>query len=737
VHGEVRGVGEGYYAWFGADREAADKLLRGATSVRADDPKLAEKGQAYRRLLAMLIGQRRPHYFFLENREALRTVVESYLRVMPPDVISPALRDAALRERFEFADEETRKPMAEVTDRKGADVIRVHLLDTLGVSDLYTLDRLDLTANSTLDADAQVAVSDALRALNDPKVAAQAGLIAPLLLDQGDPAKVRYSFTLFERVNGANVLRVQTDTVDGPFSLNDGMKLELGSTAKLRTLVTYLEVVAELHDRYEDRAPADLARVKVDPRDDLTAFVVQRLREHPGEPLLETLEAAMDRPYSGSPKEAFVTGGGVHRFHNFTGKEDDQVYTVRDAFAHSVNLSFIRIMRDLVDHFEAQGQGGDVDLDEPATRKTYLERFADFEGRVYLGRFLQRYKGLAPDVALEKLVEGVRPTPEKLTVVFRSVRPEGTLDELTAFLRAHLPKDVTDKKIAELYERHAPGNFDLQDRGYLAGVHPLELWLVGWLQQHPQGTRAEAEKASAAERLDVYRWLMGTSRKVQQDRRIRVLVEMDAFAEIHQRWQRLGYPFDHLVPSLGTALGSSGDRPTALAELVGILLADGVRYPTQRVDRLHFAENTPYDTTVRLPGGEGERVLPPEVCQVVREAMRGVVTDGTASRLEGAFERWGLQVGGKTGTGDNRRERFDRHGRLVGEEVRNRTGTLVFYIGDRWFGAVTAHVPGQDAAAYHFTSALSAQVLKYLAPSLKSVFEKAPLATTAAPHRPL
>jgi hypothetical protein len=34
----------------------------------------------------------------------------------------------------------------------------------------------------------------------------------------------------------------------GPFDVNEGMKLELGSTAKLRTLAHYLDVMAQLYD---------------------------------------------------------------------------------------------------------------------------------------------------------------------------------------------------------------------------------------------------------------------------------------------------------------------------------------------------------------------------------------------------------------------------------------------------------------------------------------------------------
>ena len=46
-----------------------------------------------------------------------------------------------------------------------------------------------------------------------------------------------------------------------------------------------------------------------------------------------------------------------------------------------------------------------------------------------------------------------------------------------------------------------------------------------------------------------------SGRKHAQDIRIRTLLEIDVFQEIHAGWQRLGYPFPPLVPSYATALG--------------------------------------------------------------------------------------------------------------------------------------------------------------------------------------
>src|SRR5690606_5669099 len=111
----------------------------------------------------------------------------------------------------------------------------------------------------------------------------------------------------------------------------------------------------------------------------------------------------------------------------------------------------------------------------------------------------------------------------------------------------------------------------------------------------------------------------------------------DAFVHIHRAWQRLGYPFDSLVLSYATSIGSSADRPDSLAELVGILQNDGLRLPTIRVTSYEFASNTPYETTLRRTTPQPERVLPPEVARTTRAALREVVQFGTAKRLNKTF----------------------------------------------------------------------------------------------------
>jgi hypothetical protein len=260
-------------------------------------------------------------------------------------------------------------------------------------------------------------------------------------------------------------------------------------------------------------------------------------------------------------------------------------------------------------------------------------------------------------------------------------------------------------------------------------VHPLELWLVGYLRRAPGASLADVQAASADQRQDAYAWLFRTRSREAQDRRIRTLVELQAYLEIHRAWQRLGYPFGYLTPSYGTALGSSADRPAALAELVGILLNDGLRLPTVRIDRLQFAVGTPYETRlVAQPAAPG-RVLPAEVAAVAREMLALVVERGTGQRLRGVFtdtDGRPMPVGGKTGTGDHQFETYGRGGVLLSSRVVSRSGTFVFYIGDRFFGVVTAYVAGPAAARYSFTSALPAQLLKALAPDLAQVVRRPP-----------
>lgn len=743
-YGEVIGIGDGLWVWYGSDLDDINRLLRD------DAAPLADRALAYRQVLSLIISQRRPSGFLLRDLESLERLTDAYLRLLAEaGVIPPELRDAALAVRIRPRQEPMETAPASFVDRKAATAMRNHLSRLLGTPTLYELDRLDLEAAATIDFGLQERITAKLREIASPEGAAAAGLLEPRILLGSDPAGVTYSFTLYERTPEANLLRVQTDNLDQPFDINEGARLDLGSTAKLRTLVTYLELVARLHERLAGLDAAALRATPVASGDRIGRWAVEYLLEAQGEArtLDAMLEAALDRSYSASPAESFFTGGGLLRFQNFDPADDRRVVTVREAMQRSVNLPFVRLMRDIVAHtmFNLPSSSATLlDDDADPRRQAYLARFAEQEGREYLRRFYRKYQGKPPETADELLLGSVRATPRRLAAIFRYLDPDADLETFAAKLRLHLPAGrIDDASIARLYGQYAPERYDLADRAYIAGVHPLELWLLRYLRVRPDARLAEVIADSADERQQAYSWLFKTRRKGAQDRRIRTLVEKEAFDEIHRSWRRLGYPFESFAPSYAAALGSAADRPAALAELVGILLNDGVRLPVLRIGDLRAATSTPYETHFAARPRAGERVLPAEVAAAVRRTLGLVVRGGTARRLDGVFvaaDGTALEVGGKTGTGDHRFETYGRGGALISSRVVSRSATFVFFIGDRHFGTITAYVSGPRAAGYSFTSALPTQVLKSLAPILQEALHRPPATGTGciadAPRRP-
>ncbi|MBI5097902.1 MAG: transglycosylase domain-containing protein [Nitrospirae bacterium] len=730
-YGQVNGMGDGLYAWYNADFNYINNCLK-SSGKNQGDTNLIEWALAYKQVLSMFLAQRRPSFYLLENHNALEAKADSYIRLLAENgIISPRERDAALQTRLTMRQYMPAQRKSSFIERKAANAIRPMLLSLLKVPGLYDQDLLDLTVKSSLDYRAQEEVTDILRKLSEPEFTKAAGLSGPHMLGNRNPANIIYSFTLYERTPGANLLRIQTDNFDQPFNINEGVKLELGSTAKLRTLITYLEIIAALHNRYSSLSDEQLKAVYIPGTDQLSKWAVDYLSKSDDKSLQSMLKAAMERQYSASPAEHFFTGGGEHTFSNFDNKYNYRVVSVREAFQNSVNLVFIRIMRDIVRYYTFQRPGiAELfeDIKDPR-RQVYLERFADREGKIFIKLFYSKYKGKSFEDALGILLQGIRPAPSRLADIFRSVKPEAGIEEFTSFMRSRLQNStLTDNAFQKLYEDYALGNYPLVDRGYIAHVHPLELWTVAYMRNHPDVSRSEIIEVSKNERQEVYTWLFKTHWKNAQDLRIRTLLEVEAFSEIHRAWKNLGYPFDSLVPSYATAIGSSADRPDALAELAGIVLNNGVLYPSRRIQELHFAKDTPYETIIKRQTEKGERVLLPEIANAVKDAMIGVVEKGTAHSMHRAFtgsDGKMIVIGGKTGTGDNRHDIYGTGGRLIKSEAINRTAVFVFLLGDRFFGTITAYVAGNEADNYTFTSLLPVQVLKTLAPKLMPLIERA------------
>lgn len=737
--GEVRGLGHGLAAWHGASFQVTNQLLADISGQDLQGEELKTKARAYKEVLSLFLAQRRPAYYLQSNREALAALTDRHLSALvQAKVLTHEFAAAVRQEKLSFRNNMIvfQPERLDFLERKGANAVRVHLLSLFGFDRLYSLDRLDLKVHSTLDLPAQKAVSQILTKLKQKDFAEQSGLMGERLLGRGDPSEVIYSFTLRERRGQASLLRVQADNVDGPFNVNDGGKLELGSTAKLRTLVSYLEIVESMWASYHQHPPQALAPTSAlvsgyFRQDALGLWCLQWLHATPLEQrsLGAMLRAAMlERQFSASPHEQFFTGGGLHRFSNFTKEDDARVVNAEEALKRSINLPFVRMMREVVMHYLGRIPDADTMLKDPdsPSRRQYLERFANKEGRQFLGRFYLKYRGLEPSKRVKALLAKSALTSRRLAAVYSVLNANGSEEGLAEFIRVHGAGDISPKVVAALSKEMLHGKLNLHDKGYIAGVHPLELWLVAYLQAVPDASFTQVVKASAAERQAVYAWLFNSKTKARQDSRIRIMLEQEAFQAIHDKWQRLGYPFHTLVPTFATALGSSGDKPSALAELVGIISQDGIKTTPARVEKLNFAGGTPFASELTAVFPEAQRVLSPELCGVVRQALAKVVEEGTAVRVRQAFvgkDGKPLVVGGKTGTGDNRYSIFAPGGKVIESKVVSRTATFVFFIGDRFFGTLTAFVPSARAAEYSFTSALPVQILKILAPVLQPLIQ--------------
>jgi membrane peptidoglycan carboxypeptidase len=713
--GEVYGFGDGLQVWFDIDlKTVRDALVAPVCSM--------EKVRAYKYSLALLAAVRAPTTYLVKSHAALERRVSDYTRLLSEQgILDPEFAAAVQATPIVFPEP---APIslapASFVERKALNAVRTNLMRMLDVQGVYDLDRLHLEVESAIDPSLQVQVRGLLERLGSEQFVASHGLKGKHLLTGGDPSKVIYSLMLFERTPEGNVLRVQADNLDRPFDINDGIKLELGSTAKLRTLAHYLEIITEMYHDWAPLNPAFVALNAVTARDPITRWVAETMINEPGIDLQTLLQESLERKYSASPWESFFTGSGVHAFSNFDKEDNNRKLTVREAFRRSVNLVFIRLMRDLVHFHEAHlSYDANAMLNAPNSpeRRRFLQELVDSDGKRSLARAYRAYRELAPGKIVDRILGRHADSPRHNAILFFAWNPGADEQDLRDWLTWRVGP-VSPADVQRLYRVFGSSRMTYADYGYLLGRHPVEVWCAGELFHEPDLTSKQLMERSVAIRTNASSWLLNTHNRRAQDKFIRINIEEDAFARMTPYWQRLGFPFEKLLPSYATAIGSSSDRPAALADLMGIIVNDGYRRPLLRVTELQFAKGTPYET-VMDPASTAERVMDPVVAQTLHGVLEDVVTSGTGRRVYGAFvgpSGKPLVVGGKTGSGDNRFVTFYKGGGVRSSRAVSRTATFVFYIGDRYFGVMTALVPGREAGDYEFTSSLPLAVLRMAAP---------------------
>ena len=75
--GEVIGLGDGLWAWYGTDLKFASHVLQ---ALARDDHDLQLLGLVYKQVLSLLLAQRRPSFYVARDPQALSALTDSYLR---------------------------------------------------------------------------------------------------------------------------------------------------------------------------------------------------------------------------------------------------------------------------------------------------------------------------------------------------------------------------------------------------------------------------------------------------------------------------------------------------------------------------------------------------------------------------------------------------------------------------------------------------------------------------------
>ena len=75
----------------------------------------------------------------------------------------------------------------------------------------------------------------------------------------------------------------------------------------------------------------------------------------------------------------------------------------------------------------------------------------------------------------------MRPFARRLATVYRSIHPEASFDSFARFMRGRLEgDDPSGRTPPAAFDGYSVDQFNLADRGYIAGIHPLELWLAAF-----------------------------------------------------------------------------------------------------------------------------------------------------------------------------------------------------------------------------------------------------------------
>src|SRR5262249_5575242 len=152
--------------------------------------------------------------------------------------------------------------------------------------------------------------------------------------------------------------------------------------------------------------------------------------------------------------------------------------SLRVGFQHSVNLVYIRLMRELVDYYTAEADYDQkailADLDNPK-RRELLDSSLDFETRDLLAIYWSRYRGDTYEQALGEMCGKDARGMKRLAIFALADNPDASVADLRALAHRVYPSTTAqqDTMMRVIHRTYAHKIHSEQDEAYLLGRHPL------------------------------------------------------------------------------------------------------------------------------------------------------------------------------------------------------------------------------------------------------------------------
>ncbi len=716
--GELFGFGASYYAWFGYTIDELNQQLKSKNSVI--------RSQAYKNICSLIVSIRRPSELLrspdvidkqanlllsrLNKKKLLNSALYVKSRAMKPawnpqrnsrDKLDYALHRESSSARNQYT-QFIRQAVAKKSGSAEAKKINLQTVDAMPVS-------IEMTTDAQLEKNIRSVLDEMYTefAQQSPFVQGrQKGLLHSLSLDE--LKNIQYGVVVLEiDENRQWKLLANTDTQSNVvYNPAKQGRFQWGSTAKLRVLVNYLMIIhdealtlqsaiVELDDKEAKKLFNKYRKSSVTIKQLLASYI----KKYPDASMEQVLNWAMSRRISANPDSKFLTGESWHEFHNYQKSDDRKNPNLWQMTTQSINLSFVRLMRDVVDYYIDQSGFDKVAIltnKKNPTRNKILNEAIEKEEQDYLdglNYFIERVQ----DSFLEELASGEKQISNKEIITrSREIIKEMSLDDKQSYNKGQKKY----QRLASWFKRI---------------THYEKKWLLARV-------RLQHDVHSNLVKDDEKRIIKQTSQWLKTNQfwmknTLYTHMERKAFSQgVTPAWKKLGYPFN-VSPSYAVVLGSSGDTPMSLVELAGTLLNNGVHEKNiSAIERIILAPDSEFETPFKIEH-QYERIIPKTVSIVARKAMAGVLQKGTAIfASRHPLMEYVESVGAKTGTGDN------RHNKIA---VNRSAAVLsIFDTGEgksKYAICITMSVVKGNIERYTFTSKVPVRILSRIADHLSPI----------------